>query len=175
MVFNGLEYHIENDSTLVISLQLLLLFQKIFSCIFCYGTYTWPHGVMNKVSNFGSGVVTVFFQRATLKQRGKNTKNWRCCRIWKLGRAHGITLSLQQSNLNFNDTFSWINPFGNVFHCSNRFPDVFATSNHAKVILHGCLATCVSIANTPWLASQLGDNMGTIMTIFERISLLIQL
>ena len=64
-----LEYHIENDSTLVISLQLLLLFQKIFSCIFCYGTYTWPHGVMNKVSNFGSGVVTVFFQRATLKQR----------------------------------------------------------------------------------------------------------
>ena len=31
------EYHIENNFIVVISLQLLLLFQNIFSCIFSFG------------------------------------------------------------------------------------------------------------------------------------------
>ena len=63
-----------------------------------------------------------------------------------LTRAQGITLPLQESNLNF-FIFSLINLFGNVFFTFlRRFPDVFATSKQGHF---GSLVTCVSIENLP--------------------------
>ena len=86
-----------------------------------------------------------FFNEQHSNSERKTQKNYGVVEYEScMDRAHGITLPLQQSNLNFNITFSWINPFGNMFFTfRSRFPDVFATyqSNF------GCLVTCVNIEN----------------------------
>ena len=65
-----------------------------------------------------------------------------------LGRVHGITLPLQQANLNFNVTY-FLNK--SIWKYRSQFLDVFATSNKGHL---GCLVTCVSMENIhDWLVS----------------------